>query len=172
MLYPLNEQMEQLMESWVDPETGELLPEITDEVMKEQVEKLEIDFDATILSIRNSYMTTMVNANCIKAEASELYRMQQEVSKRAKTELNKAERKKRLLAYLLHGEKYDKNGCKISYRKSEETKIEDGFINWALNNRPDLLSYDVKTSDIKAAIKSGSDIEFAYIEQKNNIQVK
>lgn len=172
MLYPLNEQMEQLMESWTDPETGELLPEITDEVMKEQVEKLEIDFDATILSIRNSYMTTMVNANCIKAEASELYRMQQEVSKRAKTELNKAERKKRLLAYLLHGEKYDKNGCKISYRKSEETKIESGFINWALCNRPDLLSYDVKTSDIKAAIKSGEDIEFASIEQKNNIQVK
>lgn len=164
--------MEQLMESWVDPETGELLPEITDEVMEEQIKKLELDFDETIKSIRNSYMTTMLNANCIKAESSELFRMQQEVSKRAQSELNKANRKKRLLAYLLNGEKYDKDGVKISYRTSEETKIEDGFVEWAKVNAPELLNYEARTSDVKAALKANRNIEFASIVKKQNIQVK
>lgn len=172
MLYPLNEQMEKLMENWVDPETGEILPGITDQDMAEQVEKLQLDFDETIKSIRNSYLATMVSANCIKAEASELFRMQQEVSKRAKTELNKAERKKKLLAWLLHGEKYDKDGVKISYRKSEETVIDDGFVAWAMQNAPELLKTEAKTADIKAAIKAGQEISFAHIEQKQNIQVK
>lgn len=172
MLYPLNEQLEQLMESWVDPESGELLPEITDQVMEESIEKLQLDFDATIQSIRNSYMATMVNANCIKAEASELFRMQQEVSKRAKTEMNKAERKKRLLAYLLQGEKYDKNGCKISYRKSEETVIDDGFVEWAMQNAPEYITAEPKKADVKTAIKNGLEVQFAHIEEKQNIQVK
>ena len=173
MVYPLNQQIESLMESCIDPETGELLPEANEESVQEALEQMQIDFDEKIKALRNSYLTVKMNAECIAAEASALWKIQQEKSKQAKTEENKAERIKRFIAWLLQGEKFDKDGVKIGYRRSEETVIEDGFIDWAIQNAPELLNTpQVRKADVKAAIKSGEDIEFAHIEQKTNIQVK
>lgn len=171
MIYPINQQLEELLESFVDEETGELT--CTEEEMQNAVSRIKMDFDEKIKALRNSYMQTKLDAECIAAEASALWKLQQETSKRANAKKNKAERTKRFIAWLLQGEKFDKDGVKIGYRKSEEVVLDDGFVEWALQCAPELLKApEVKKQDVKTAIKNGYSIMFAHIEQKNNIQIK
>lgn len=170
MIYPKNDMIEQLLASAVDEESGELI--FTEEELAEKLAAIEIEFDDKIKALRNSYLTDMMDSKCIAAEASALYKMQQDVSKRAKAVENRANRTKRFIAYLLKGEKFDKDGVKISYRRSEETVIDEGFVDWARNNAPQFLDCKARTADIKTAIKAGEVFEHAHIEQKQNIQVR
>lgn len=170
MIYPKNEMIEKLFESAIDEESGELT--ISEEELAEKLNAIEMEFDDKIKALRNSYLDDMMDAKCIQAEASALWKLQQETSKRAKVKENRAERTKRFIAWLLKGEKFDKDGVKISYRKSDSTVIDDGFIEWAMKNAPEFLRTEVKAADVKAAIKSGEVFEFAHIEQKQNIQIK
>lgn len=170
MIYPKNEMIEKLFESAIDEESGELT--ISEEELAEKLNAIEMEFDDKIKALRNSYLDDMMDAKCIQAEASALWKLQQETSKRAKAKENRAERTKRFIAWLLKGEKFDKDGVKISYRKTESTVIDDEFIEWAMKNAPEFLRAEVKAADVKAAIKSGEVFEFAHIEQKQNIQIK
>ena len=173
MIYPLDEQLERLMESFTDEETGELT--VSEEALAGAVNALQMDFDETIKSIRNSCLTDMLDAECINAEAAAIYQVYKNTKKGADAKQNRAERKKRLLAYLLKGEKFDKDGVRISYRKSEGLVIDDAehLIEWAAQNAPGFLKEPaLRENDIKTAIKSGADIPFAHIETRNNIQVK
>ena len=173
MIYPVNQQIESLLESFIDPETGELNPELTDEAMQEAIEKIQMDFDEKIKSLRNAYLATSLEADCVEAEAKALWQNQQAVSKRAKAVRNRAERTKRFISWLLQGETFTKDGCKITYRKGEDTIIEDGFIEWAKANAPGLLNEPtVRKNDLTAALKAGGKIEFARLEPKKSIQVK
>lgn len=67
---------------------------------------------------------------------------------------------------------------KITFRRSESVDLlvdETAFINWAEENRDDLLTYKLPTINktaIKAAIKEGANIAGAQIVEKQNIQIK
>ena len=67
---------------------------------------------------------------------------------------------------------------KITFRRSESVDLlvdENAFINWATENRDDLLTYKQPTINktaIKAAIKGGANIVGAQIVEKQNIQIK
>ena len=63
MIYPLNKQIEELMLSAVDEETGEMM--IPEEEIAEQIRQLELDFDEKIKALRNSYMSAKLNANAL-----------------------------------------------------------------------------------------------------------
>lgn len=173
MIYPLNNQIEELLASAVDEETGEMI--YTDEELAEKVSKIEENFDQAIKDLRNSYMNDKLNAECVSAEASALYKLQQETSKRAKAIENRAERKKRFIAWLLNGEKYDKNGVRVSYttRQSVEYDDEAAFVEWASHNAPGLLNEPtIRKRDVENALKSGSNMEFAHLESKKYINIK
>lgn len=170
MIYPLDMQIEMLMASFVDDETGEL--KSTEEEMNAAIESLEMDFDKKILALRNSFLETELNAKKISAEAKVLRDEAANVQKRANAAQNKADRIKRFIAYLLKGEKFDKDGARISYRKSEECVLEDDFVAWAKAAAPELLDIKPRKADVKAAIKAGADIAFAHLEERSNIQVK
>ena len=175
MIYPMNEQIEKLLESAYDPETGELLEEITEDDLQAQIEAMQIDFDEKITSLANAYLETNLEAECIAAEASALWKNQQEVSKRAKSKKNKGERYKRYIAWLLQGEKFKKDGRDISYCSSEGLVIEDreALVDWAKQNAPGLLKEpELRDDEVKKALKAGANIPFAYIEKRKNIQVK
>ena len=170
MIYPIAEQLEQLMESFVDPETGELIA--SEEEMQTAVEQLQLDFDAKIIDLRNEYINRISEAEAIKAERAKLMIRQ----KRAE---ESAERLKRWLAWLLKGEKFKEGACTISYRASEEVVFDDDnsdqFIEWAAEHAPELLTYkkpEPKKADIKKAIKAGKVIEFAIIKTKKNLIIK
>ena len=171
MLYPKNEMIERIMEDAVDPETGEL--SYTEDELAERIAAVEMEFDEKIKALRNSYLDDTLDAECISAEAGALWKLWQEASKRATAKKNRAERTKRFVAWLLKGEKYEKDGVKVSYTKRMNTVIDDGFIEWAKKNAPEYLKEpEVKKADITAALKLGKQIEFARQEPKTYINIK
>lgn len=170
VIYPINEQLERLMGSFIDPETGELLA--TEEEMRESIEQLQMDFDEKIVELRNEYINLTAEAEALKREKTKL-------TERQKRAENQAERLKRWLAWLLKGEKFQNGVARISYRRSEEVTFENddpaAFIEWADEYFPSLLTYkqpEPSKTEIKKAIKAGMEVDFARLETKNNIQIK
>ena len=170
MIYPLDHAMENLMATLIDPETGEML--CSEEEMNEAIVALEMDFDNKIAALRNSFLDTELDAKRAAAEAKVLREEAANIQKRANSLQNRADRIKRFIAYLLQGEKYEKDGVRISYRKSEEVVFEDRFLTWAKQNRPELLDMKIKKADVKAAIKNGDKLSYAHIEERSNIQIR
>lgn len=172
MIYPKDEMIEMILDSAVDEETGEMV--LTEEELAEKLAAVEIEFDDKIKALRNSYMNDVMNAECVFAEASALYRLQQESSKRAKAIQNRADRTKRFIAWLLQGERFEKDGVRISYVNRKDTVIEDGFVEWAAHNAPGLLNEPtVKKLALTQALKQdGNRIEYAHLEDKKYIQIK
>ena len=171
MIYPLNQQIENLMCSFVDEETGEL--KYSEEEMNELIADLEMSFEDKILGLRNSYLDLELAAKSVAADAKTLRDEATIAQRRANSIQNRADRIKRFIAYLLQGEKFDKGGALITYRKSEECVLDDSFTEWAISNAPELLKWEPSKSDVKEAIKSGlyEDIP-AHIEERRNIQIK
>lgn len=170
MIYPLDEQIENLIATVVDEETGEVT--ISDEELEKAIEQLGMEFDNQILALRNSYLETMLKAKMVGAEAKVLRDEAAGKQKSANALENKAERIKRFVAYLLKGEKFDKDGAKISYRKSEGIVMEDRFVAWCKQNRPELLDMKVKKADVMNALKAGDKLSYVHIEERRNIQIK
>ena len=173
MIYPLNNQIEDLMISVIDPETGELV--CTDEEIAEKIKQLELDFDEKIKALRNSYMQSKMSAKLAAAEASALYELQQAASKHAKAIENKAERTKRFIAYLLDGEKYDKDGVRVTYTTRQIVEYDDeaAFVEWAEHNAPGLLNEPtIRKRELESALKAGNNIEFVHLGQKKYINIK
>ena len=171
MIYPLNNQIEELLISAVDDETGEMT--LTEEEISERIKQLELDFDEKIKALRNSYMTAKMNAKIVASEASALYEIQQAASKRAKAIENKAERTKRFIAYLLNGEQYDKDGVRVSYTSRQSVEYDDGFVEWATHNAPGLLNEPtIRKRDVENALKAGNMIPCAHLETKKYINIK
>lgn len=171
MIYPKNEMIETLMESAIDAETGEL--SYTEEELAEKIAAIEIEFDEKIKALRNSYLSDMLDADCIAAEAGALWKIWQETSKRAAAKKNRAERTKRFIAWLLKGEKFDKDGAKVSYTVRRNTVFDDGFIDWAKANAPEYLKEpEIRKADVTAAIKSGKQLEYVHEEPKTYINIK
>ena len=168
MIYRLNDQIDLALSTAYDPETGELLEGLTEDELFAEMERMRVDFDTKIDSLTSAYKNLVAEANAIKNE-------KQALADRQKIAENKAERLKRLLAYLLNGEKWKNGRHVISYRKSEELVLDDDFIEWAKDYAPDLLKYrepEPKKADIRTAIRNGNTFDHAHLESRNNIQIK
>lgn len=170
MIYPLDMQIEMLMASFVDEDTGEL--KCSEEEMAKSIADLGMDFDKKIIALRNSCLDTELDAKRVAAEAKVLRDEAANVQRRADSLMNKAERKKRFIEYLLNGEKFEKDGTKITYTKSEVCVYEDRFVAWAKKNRPELLDIKIKKADVKAAIKAGDKLSYVTLEERRHIQIK
>ena len=170
LIYPVDVQIANLLSSCVDEETGEVL--CTDEEMEAAIYEIKMEFDEKIKQLRNAYKDADMNAKMVAAEAKALREEASAVQKRSDVYANKAERIKRLMAWLLQGETFDKDGVKVGYRMSKETEIDDGFIEWAKENAPQFLNSTVRKADVMTALKNGENIEFARIKENRNIQIK
>ena len=114
----------------------------------------------------------------LEAEAAAIKAEEKNLAERRKQKENASERIKSYLSDIL--QKLDINKLetarnKITFRKSESVIVNDGFIAWARENRDDLLTFSeptVNKTAIKKALKDGAEIEGAYIESKQNIQIK
>jgi len=171
MIYPLDNMISGFMLTCIDNDTGELF--CTEEEMQEGIKNLEMEFDRKIIGLRNLYLSLELDAKKVDAEAELFYNEYKDKKKRASSLHNRAERIKRFIAYLLQGEKFEKDGAKISYRKSDECVLDDNFTEWAIENAKELLKWEPRKTDVKEAIKSGlyEDIP-AHIEERRNIQIK
>ena len=168
MIYPVDQQIAEFLAGITDPETGEISEFVTEEMISEKLEKIKMEFDDKIVELRNAYIDSNATAEALKAEKIKL-------EKRQKVEESNAKRIKNFIGYLLHGEKFAKGTCKISYRKTEEVALDDQFVEWAKEHADEYLRYkdpEPKKDDIKSAIKNGMQFEHAEIKQKVSVLIK
>ena len=168
MIYRIDEQIQLALESMVDPETGELVEGYTEEDVITEIENLQKDFDSLVDNITSDYKNLDAEVEAITAEIQNL----QERKRRC---VNRRDRDKRFLAYLLNGQKWKNGRHSISFRKSERVVVDAEFLTWAETYAPGLLAYkdpEPRKTDIARAIKSGTVVEHAHIEETNNIVIQ
>ena len=162
-LYDIDSRILAVLEQ-VDPETGEILPEAEKELLA-----LDMEREQKIENVACYLKETKAALNALREERTRL-------TARMAVEEKRQERLEKFLAMALGGEKFKTAKVSISYRNSESVQVEDGFNVWAaMNNRTDLLTiYEPapnKTA-IKEFIKSGGELEHAWLVSSRNMIVK
>lgn len=142
----------------VDMETGDILD-------LEKLEALEMEHKAKISNLACWVKDLRSDAAAIKAEKDAL-------DKRMKAKENLADRISNYLENYLNGAKFEDSRCIISYRKSESTEIAEDLD---LNTLPDdckKITITANKTAIKAALKSGANIDGCKLVVKNNMQIR
>lgn len=147
----------------VDAETGEIID-------IEALAALQMERDQKIENVACWYKNEVGDAEKIDAEIKSLTARRDSAKKRA-------ESLKKYLSDALFGAAWESPKAKISYRKSTGVQIEDEqkFIEWAVDNRENLIVYKDPTISKKAvgdALKSGEEIPGATLYTANNISIR
>ena len=153
-IYEIDQEIQRLLDSGVDPETGELLFD------PETLEALQMERDAKVENLALAYKNMQAEAKAIKAEEEAL-------AQRRKATEAKAERAREYLDFVLAGERFNSPRVAVSYRKSKKLELADGFVSWAMEHAPDYLRYN-----IAAAIKSGVVIPGAELVESQSMTIK
>lgn len=168
MIYPLNEMLENLMESFTDPETGELRQGVTDETIQTAIEHLQMEHDEKVDAICSAVKN-------YKAEAEDIRVEKMRLAKRQKSAENKRDSAKRFLAWLLQGEKFKNQRHNLYYQRSEELVIDsrEDLVEWCKVNAPGFLNEPtIRIDDLKKAMKNGTAVPFAHLQENKNMVVR
>ena len=152
----------------------------------EAIENEELPEDAiadTLEAITAEIEDKADNIACLmktlNAEALAIREEEKKLAKRRQAKERVAERCKEYLSYMLQKVgigSMETTRNKITFRKSEAVEVdEEAFINWAMTNRDDLLTYSAPTAnktEIKKALKDGVEIVGAVLRVNQNIQIK
>lgn len=157
--YFIDSRIEELIDEAVDPDTGE----IVDEDALEAIEALQIEKDEAIEQMGLYYKDLQAEAEVIKAEAKKL-------TERQRAAERKAETVKKYLAKALNGQKFKTPRLSVTYKKSEQTMIDD------ISSLPfEYLKMKVPEPDkaaIKKALKAGEKIPGAHLEPNTSTIIK
>lgn len=168
MIYPLNQQLEDLLESFVDPDTGEIREGLTEEAMQEAVEQLQMEHDDKLDAL-------CAMAKNYKAEASDIREEKMKLAKRQKSAENAFERAKNYIGLLLGGDKFKNPKHSVYYLTTQELVVDDkeGLLEWAKVNAPGFLNEPtIREGDLKQAMKNGLNIPFAHLQENKNVVVR
>lgn len=160
-LYDINEALAQALEAAFDPETGEIL----NEDAFQQVAALELARDEKIEGIACWIKDLRAEAEAIKAEKNNL-------AKREKVALNKAERLTGYLKWALNGEKFKTARASVSYRNSEAVELGEGFEPMNLPSDCWSVEYKVNKTAIKEHLKAGEALEGAELVMRTSVIIK
>ena len=169
MLYPLDLMTTMILENATDPETGELA--ISEDELSKQLEEATIDFDDQIDRIISGVKNLRADVLALDAEIDTLIERRKRTQKKADSLANFA-------SYVLKGQKWHNQRHDVRFRKSAKVDTDDGFVAWAKENRPDLLTFKPAPEPtankklIGQLIKDGETIPHAVIQESNNIQIK
>ncbi len=150
-------QIDTAMMQLIDEETGEIKD-------FEAFEQLALDRDNKIENIGCWIKNLEADAEALKKESDNL-------TERANAAKKNAEKLKELLAYALHGEKFNSLRCAVTWRKSESVEIEDE----SLIPKDYMIAkteYKPNKKLIKAMLKAGTEIPSCKVVQKLNAQIK
>ena len=158
-LYELNEQIVDLTEKLIDPETGEVNEEIL-----EQLDKLDMDKKEKLENCGLMLKELMSQIVAIKAEIDAL-------KKRLTSKTNRFDNLMRYVDNNLGGEKFETSKVAFSYRKSQSVNI----VNEAIV--PDqLCKFETKRTpmktDIKRLLKAGREVPGCVLEEHSNLNIK
>jgi hypothetical protein len=165
-LYELENDYLALMQAIDDEEIPEDAIADTLEAIKGEI---EVKADNIACLLKN------IEADMLAIKAEEI-----RLAERRKTKEKAHERLKQYLSDVLQRMSIDKVETarnKITFRKSESVEMldEEAFIKWAQDNRDDLLTFSApkaNKTEIKKALKVGTEIVGAQLISKNNIQIK
>lgn len=155
-IYQIRREIEDF-EYECDPETGELLNAL-------EWDKLNMAYEEKVENIACFIKNLTSDIADFKAEEANL-------AARRKTLERKSESLKRLLLDNMDGQKFSTVKCAVSFRKSEAVQVDD------VNHIPaEMLriktTYEPDKTAIKAAIKSGREINGCKLVENTSIQIK
>lgn len=149
------------MLSLIDEETGEIKDyEAFEELQMQKEEKIE----NTALWYKN-----------LVAESKAIREEEKALAERRKSLENKAENLKNFVNRTLNGNKFSTSKVAISYRKSTAVEVDDEFIDYAMKNNNDLLTFkrpEPNKTVIKGMLQGGFDIPHAELVERNNMSIK
>lgn len=158
-LFEINREIQELWDSAINAETGEL-----DQRVYEQMEQLQMERDTKIENVACWIKNLRSDAAALKAEAKAM-------QERSEAATRRADRLQEYLAAVLAGEKFQTPRVAIGWRRSTAVKVEDpdllpaNFIREIVERKPDLAG-------IKDALKAGVPVEGAELVERNNIQIR
>lgn len=164
-LYNVHKEVEQLIETMINPETGEV-----NAVVNAHLNTLTLKREDAIHQIAIANIANKAKSEMIAAEIKRLQTLKKQVE-------NRSETAKRILENeLTPGEVFEFNNVKISWRKSSQVKVDE-FIDVAdlAINYPDLvkIEYSLDKTKVKEFAKDSIPLpEGISIEEKQNIQIK
>ena len=154
-------EIDNAMFSLIDEETGEIKDyEAFEELQMQREEKIE----NTALGYKN-----------LVAESKAIREEEKALAERRKSLENKAESLKNFVKRTLNGNKFSTSKVAISYRKSTAVEVDDEFIDYAMKNNSDLLTYkqpEPNKAVIKEMLQGGFDIPHAELVERNNMSIK
>ena len=146
-------EIDEALEALVDEETGELLD-------FEAFEQLQMERDRKIEGMGCWLLDMAADVKKIKEQEAVLE------ERRKKVERNR-DRLKAYLDTILGGEGFKTARVVMSYRKSPaHVEFDSAFMDWAKNNRDDLLRYkepEVNKKAVADALKAGEDVPHAWM---------
>ena len=158
-LYKMNEQFERLIDAgelFVDTETGEVFDD-------KALDQLALDWDTKVTNTGCFIKNMESDIVAIKSEVDRLRERQKRLEKRV-------ESLKGYLSFCLDGKKFHSPQVDISFRKSERVFADVYLIPEQFKRRIEEIKPDL--AGIKKAIKAGQEVAGAFIEEKQNIQIK
>ena len=154
-------EIDNAMFSLIDEETGEIKDyEAFEELQMQKEEKIE----NTALWYKN-----------LVAESKAIREEEKALAERRKSLENKAENLKNFINRTLDGNKFSTSKVAISYRESTAVEVDDEFIDYAMKNNNDLLTFkrpEPHKTVIKGMLPGGFDIPHAELVERNNMSIK
>lgn len=145
--------------------------DIPDEAIEDTLEAIKTGFEEKVDNI--ACLIKGIEAECDAIRAEEL-----RLAERRKAKERKAERCRSFLENMIQYTGIDKvetARCRITFRKSEAVEVDETFLEWAKQKRPDLLTVAQPTAnktEIKNAIKNGDEVVGVVIRVNHNMQLK
>jgi len=163
-IYEIDARIQELLDGSVNPENGEITFNI------EELEALAIEREEKIESCACALKGYRTEKEGILKEVEALMKRVKSLEKQENNALN-------FIDYHLDGNPLKTSRVNISYRKSSKTEVDDEFVKWALENRPEFVRIkpapDPEADRVKIgnAIKSGEEVPHARIVEYKNIKV-
>ena len=159
-LYEYDERIAEAYEAAIDPETGE----IKDTLAVEELERLEEGKEEKIEGLLLWYKEMIAEADAIKKEKLALADRQSKMEK-------KAENLKGFLQRYLAGEKFKTARVSVSYRNTETAEYK-GNVFLLPENCLRYKDPEINKDELKKALKSGIEIEGAWLEPHTSMSVR
>lgn len=160
-LYEINSQIIDFMNNIeIDEETGEILTDMS------MLDQLQVAHDEKIENIALFIKNIEADCDAIKKEEVAL-------AKRRKTKENLINRLKSALSDDLQGSKFETPRCKISFRKSTSTEVdEEEFLKYHKDLCTKVESYKYSKTDLKKLVQSGTPLHGVKLVENKSISVK
>lgn len=164
-LYEINEQIIEAFDEAIDPETGELI----DEEAYDRINALQEEFLYKCEGLALYFKNLNAEALALKAEKEAFAKRQKAAEQRAKSIA-------KYLETALKGRKLKFTQVEIGFRNSEAVQIvnEKEFIQFYKGTEcvNEKIEHTINKNYIKRQIKKGEIFVGAWIEERQNIQIK